>query len=403
MDSRLIIKNCRLIPELTEGTDLEYGDVWIKDGIIEAVFPYSTCIPDMNCKVIDAKDATLMPGMIDAHVHLYMAGNADECANMYPGDRVFGCYRYAKYFLDYGYTTLRDAGDTEEYPSVHLGKAIDSGLLEGPRIIPCGLTLTPYQPGSDISIWKYATCEVNGPMDVRLHARKNFQRGAQYIKLYGSGSMVCPGAIPGRRIMFDDEIKAGVETAAMRGTYAAIHAHGAEAVEQAFRCGVRTVEHATLISHETVNYVKQLTRTAGIVPTLSIFTQILSPDWNYPDAAVYARQAKEMFAVCLDSMRYAYSQKILMGFGTDLFMDEFLKDPFGELRIRKEQFGFENIDILRQATINNAVLIGKDDVIGTVKPGKYADLLLIDGDPAGDFTVMYKKPLHVIKGGTIVR
>lgn len=403
MSDGLVIKNCKFIRELTEGTDTVFGDVYVKDGMIEAILPCGTVSEGGDFQVFDIGGATLMPGMIDAHVHLYMSKNADECANIYPGDRVFECYRYAKEFLEYGYTTLRDAGDTEEYPTVHLGRAIESGLLEGPEIIPCGLTLVPYLQGTDVSIWKYTTCEVSGPMEVRLGVRKNLKRGAQFIKLYGSGSMICPGTVPGRRILFDDEIIAAVEAAEMQGSYVAIHAHGAEAAEQAFRCGVRTVEHATLISHETVDYVKGLKRLAGIVPTLSIFTQIMNPDWNYPDAEKYARQAKEMFEVCLDAMKYAYNKGILMGFGTDLFMDEFLKDPFGELRIRKEKFGFAGIDILRQATIQNALLIGRDDVIGTIKTGKRADMLVIDGDPAQDFSVMYKKPMHIIKGGKIVR
>lgn len=403
MDDRLVIKNCKFIQELTEDADIVFGDVWIKDGMIDAVFPCGTLLSEGEFPVIDVKGATLMPGMIDAHVHLYMSKDADSCSNVHPGDRVFECYHYAKQFLDYGYTTVRDAGDTEEYPTVHLSRAINSGLLEGPEIIPCGLTLVPYEPGTDTSIWKYTTCEVSGPLDVRVNVRKNFQKGAQYIKIYGSGSMICRGAIPGQRIMFDDEITAAVETAEMRGSYVAMHAHGAEAVEQAFRCGVRTVEHATLISHETVDYVKGLKCLAGIVPTLSIFTQIMNPEWDYPDAEVYAKQAQEMFWKCQESMKYAYKNDLLIGFGTDLFMDEFLKNPFGELRIRKEQFGFDNIDILRQATINSARLLGKDDVIGTIKAGKQADIIIIDGDPLQDFSAMYKKPLHVIKRGRIVR
>lgn len=396
-----VIKNCKFIKALTEGVEFESGDVVIKDGLIDAIVPCGTPIAEEH-ESVDIEGATLMPGLIDMHVHLFMTGSMYEMQMAKPLDRVFECYRYAKNLLDCGYTTVRDVGDAVEAPSVSVSKAIDSGLIDGPRIVPSCGTICPHEPG--VEVLDYIIEYVNGPMEVRDVVRKNFQKGAQFIKLYGSGSMMAVGSEPGLRIMEPDEISEAVKMAKNKDTYVAIHAHGTDAIDVAVRCGVRTIEHASFISDETVQYIKSSGETTGIVPTLSVFFGTMEKSL-IDDASgdFFAQRARQLLEKVKASLKNAYNNGILIGWGTDISLPEFLEHPYGEFKLRKEQLEYSNEDILKQATINSAKLMMMDEKIGSIKKGKCADLIVVNGDPTEDISVMYNRPTHVIKGGKLIR
>lgn len=394
-----VLRHCAFVSQLTEGPIADRGDVVVEDGKIAAILPWGQA--PAEAEGLDLQGATLMPGMIDMHVHLLMAATPYELMMRKPLERVFDCYRYAKTLLDYGYTTVRDCGDALDGPTVALGRAIDGGLLEGPRIIPSCGTLCPREPG--VEVLEYIVDYTNGPMEVRRKVREHFQQGAQFIKLYGSGSMMAVGSEPGLRIMEADEIAEASRMAARKNSYVAIHAHGAEAIDVAVRNGVRTVEHASLIADETVQYIKGQPATIGIVPTLSVFFRTVNQADEGDGSAYFAQRAKKLAPTVCSCLSNAYDNGIPIGWGTDVSMLEFLEDPFAEFRLRKEKLGWSNEAIVRQATCGSALLLDRADQLGSLQEGKAADLIVVAKNPVEDLTALYSKPLHVIKGGRLIR
>lgn len=394
-----VFRNCTLLPQLTEGPVKERGDVVVREGIIESILPAGQAPAALEG--MDLQGATLMPGMIDMHVHLVMAVSGNELLLRKPLERVFDCYHYAKTLLDHGYTTVRDCGDALEGPTVALGNAIESGLLDGPRIIPSCGTLCPHEPG--VEVLEFIVQYINNPMDVRQYARENFQKGAQFIKIYGTGSMMAKGSEPGLRIMEPDEIIEAVKVARMKKSYVAIHAHGAEAIDIAVRNGVRTVEHASLIADETVQFMRHMDEVVGIVPTLSVFYHTFEHAENSASGEFFARQARGLEKDVRESLGNAYRQGLRVGWGTDVSMPEFLSDPFAEFRLRREKLACSNEDILKQVTIDSARLLGRDREIGSLKAGKAADLIVVEGNPLEDLSALYRKPRHVMRAGKLIR
>lgn len=396
----LILRNCKLVPELTEGCDLSHADVVINGERIERIVPCGT-IPANTCEEMDLQGNTLLPGLIDAHVHLFMVTNKNEGCNEplhLPGDLAFEAYQHAKWFLDLGFTTLRDVGDRESYPAIAVRNAINAGIVAGPRIKTPGVMLTPPECGTSNAA--YFCHYASGADEYRRGVREELMQGADFIKIYGTGSMLSHGSTPGGRIMHEDEIEASVKMAQMKGIYIAAHCHGTEAIDTMVRLGVRTIEHASFISEQTLQKMNGR-RDVGIVPTVSISSEAMLIAQNYSQQVLDRfKTAREHLYACL---RKAASYDVLIGWGTDIFMDAQAEDPYLEFKVRKEALGYSNIEILKQCTRNSAELIQMDDAVGTVKVGKYADFVVIDGDPVQDITLMYHKPTHVIKGGVVIR
>ncbi len=398
----LVLRNCRLVGALTEDVSLDSADILIRAGLIASIDPCGARY-DGEFTELDINGATVLPGLIDAHVHLhYTRPTQPDSFFVDPCTRSFDVLTYAQYLLSLGITTVRDCGDDMYYPSVAVRNAIAQGIVTGPRILCCGLTLNPTECGTES--YTNMMFIVDSAEDARKGVRTNWQKGADFIKLYGSGSMMTVGAEPGMLIMEEDEIRAAVQAAKRRGIYCAIHAHGEEAIDVAVRSGVRTIEHASFITEETLCYMDGRDD-CGIVPTLFVTSDLLS---GHGDSADMSAAAYQKVSSCVDhirsSLRNAYkNHDVLIGWGTDTRMSSYKATPCMEFKMRKEFLGCDNIDILKQATINSARLIRVDDKVGTVKVGKCADLIIVNGDPVADIECMYTPPAGVIKGGAVIR
>lgn len=394
----IILRNCRFVEALTEETDLKIGDILVENGIIKDIAPVGT-INNIGYKELDVKGSTVMPGLIDMHVHLsFVRPSQAEILLLSKPSFAFDCLKYAQFLLNIGITTVRDVGDDISFPTVALRNAIEEGVVVGPSVIASGATLCPHEPGVEImeNLLEY----VNGPIEMRRLVRKNFQKGADFIKLYGSGSMMSQGGDPGVRILEEDEISEAVKIASIRGSYVAMHAHGAEAIDVGVKSGVRTIEHASLISDETLQYMNGR-QDVGIVPTLAILHDLIVGDHQeFPEAVKKINKVKDNVK---NSLKNACNYDVLIGWGTDVSYASYKKDPGLEFKMRKEFLEYSNVEILKQATINSAKLLMLDDKIGTVKVGKHADLIVVNGDPTEDISVMYNPPAHVIKGGNLIR
>lgn len=387
-----IIRNCRLIPELTEGTELTAADILIEDGAIKTIARCGTNFA-VDCEVLDVEGMTVMPGLIDMHTHLRMMADGNTSDPLKPCSVALDEMMFAQYYLDNGYTTVRDVGDNIANPAIALRNHINAGKLTGPRIFCSGPTLTPTEIGFDQAWSAPNHYEVDTPMDMRQKVRYVFQQGADFIKLYGTSSMVVKEGQPGKLIMEPDEMAEAVKIATRKGSYCAIHSHGTECCDVAAKAGVRTIEHASFISEDTLRYLEtRKSEGHGIVITSSV---LLDDSWGkIPDYA---------YAMTMDHLRKTKDFDILIGWGTDTSLAFYKKCPYEEYELRKNELGFSDIEILKQITINSAILMMKDHLIGSVKEGKCADFIVVDGAPEERIDVMYHKPVHVIKAGKLIR
>jgi len=394
-----VLKNCKLVADLTEGWQSETADIVIENHVIKEILPRGGEYTD--CQVMDLRGKTLLPGLIDAHVHLFMGKDngwdrTDRLA--FPGQTVLDCLRYAQFLLDLGYTTVRDCGDEVNYPVFAVRNAIDAGEITGPTIKGTGVTIAPRTPG--FQSFEFMLNYADTPEEMRKAVRKQFAAGADCIKLYGTGSMMVEDSIPGRRIMAVDEIKEAVAMADLRGSYCACHCHGAEAIEVMAENGVRTIEHATFITEKACRILDGK-KDQGIVLTVGCTTEEMNRLDGYGEAAIERfRQINAQRNICL--MNAYENHNVLIGWGTDIAMVNLKAYPHIEW-LERTRMGMQPLDLLKQATINSAILIGMEDKIGTVKVGKWADFVVVDGDPVQDITVMYTKPVHVIKKGKVIR
>ncbi len=415
----LVIKNCKFIPELLEETTLHEGNLYLEGGKIVKITAVNEPVPEEaaakpaapaklfgeapeGLTILDVAGATVMPGMTDMHTHLQMGNSyGSDLSSVQPTvpSETLDCLRFAQAFLNMGYTTVRDCGDVAGNPTFAVRNAINSGVIKGPRLICSGETLCPHERGvyeTAIGGAKF----VDSPMEMRKAVRTIIGAGADMVKIYGSGSMLSPGSLADLKILEEDEVQEAVKIATSKGTYVACHCHAEEAIDICARNGVRTMEHASFISEETCKRLAGK-NDQGIVITLAC----TEPDVTVADG--YGEAVQTRFSKVRDRvyscLRKAYDYGVLIGWGTDCSLNAYEKYPQAEFRARKEHLGFENIDILKQCTINSAKLLGMEDEIGTIKVGKAADLVVVDGDPVADITVMYHLPQHVIKGGELIR
>ena len=393
----LLLKNCHLVAAVTEGVDFTEADVLADQGKILEIAPAGT-LEHEGAQVMDLKGKTLLPGLIDMHVHLQCSDmNVPQIKLSTPAEITVRVMEFVSNMLDMGYTTVRDAGDNPSRPTIALSRAIDAGRLVGPTIIPCGPIMCPTAPSTDVWLAE----RIDGVDNTRKVVRNNLLLGAKYIKMYGSASMSAPTKEVGYPIIEPEEIREAVKIAKNYSTYVSIHCHGARAIDQAVKAGVHTVEHASLISEETIKYIKESGIDFGIVPTLFVFSNSIKPNPRLaPEVTAHLAEIKDQVIECLKN---AYHQGIRMGWGTDVDGKNYVADPGKEFRLRKEWLGISNEDMIRQATIESAKLLYMDDKIGSVKVGKAADLIVVDRDPVEDITVMYEKADHVIKGGRVIR
>ena len=392
----LVLKNCSFVPFLTEGVSFDAGSVVAEDGLIKEILPAGAALPE-GAEVLDLEGKTLLPGLIDLHTHLFY----EKMQDIYTGNSApqpvvaMNCWRYAQEFLNAGYTTIRDVGDLHCRAALHIKNMINEGKIEGPRITTSGPIISSNWTNLD-SLDIYAC----GPMGFREAVRKNFANGSDFIKLYGSGSLLMESNEPGYPILESDEVEAAVLVANRLSSYVSVHAHGATAIDICVKAGVHTIEHASMITEDTLKYIDDSGLDTALVYTLYAIDEILEMPDTYNGKRMHA-----LIGRIKDSLCNAYNnhKNILIGWGTDVGLNLYKTDPMREFRLRKEMLGMTSEDILKQATVNSAKIIRQEDKIGTIKAGKYADFVAVDGDPVKDLSVMYKVPAHVIKGGKIVR
>lgn len=390
----LVLRNARIIQELTPGFDGNMADIVVDGERIVEILPAKTA---KGADVLDMTGNTVMPGLIEAHLHLDLSGmdvyEENVMPDVYRGMRAL---KLAQDNLRRGYTTVRDLGDRNNIV-LYVAKAIKEGLVVGPDILASGKIITPTECGNEYFGGMYL--EADSPAEFRKAVRKQYQLGADWIKVMATGAVMNPGGSPGEPIIMEDEMRAVCETANYVGKPVAIHCHGVEGTKMAIRCGVRTVEHSSIMDDECIRMYLASDQTFPI-PTLAPMTNFVEFSEDKPK--FYVEKASGIRKQMIESMRAAYAAGVKLGWGTDagVYVGSH-GDGIYEFRIRVNELEFSPKDCLIQATKNNSEILMIDHEVGTIEEGKKANIIAVKGNPDENINSLEDIQL-VIKGGKVV-
>jgi imidazolonepropionase-like amidohydrolase len=359
-------------------------------------------------KMIDLKNKTVMPGLIDCHVHLENQGSKNSIAEGFiltDADIAYNAEVYARRTLMAGFTTVRDLGGTGV--NISLRKAIKQGIVDGPRIITAGRAISASGGHMDNSVgfrddaFNHKMGPDDGVADGRDElvkaVRLQIKRGSDVIKIASTGG-VLDLSENGSGVAFTiDEIKAVVETAKDYGLRVACHAHGAEGIKRAILGGVTSIEHGTFMNEEDMELAKKYG--TYLVPTIiagkSVADSAKIPGYFPP---VIAGKAIQVGAQIQNTFAKAYKSGVKIAFGTDAGVYAHGKN-YLEFQYMVEA-GMPAMEAIKAATTSAADLLGMSDKIGSISKGKFADIVAIDGDPLADIKTM-KNMAFVMKEGKI--
>jgi len=364
-----------------------------------------------GAEVVDLSRATVLPGLIDTHVHITMqyTGRNPIAEKFTTGtvDTALKAVGYARNTLEAGFTSIRDVGgDTQVV--VGLKKAIAAGEIEGPRMWVAGYPLGPTgghgdpQNGIDPEIHSHEwdNTVVDGPEEAARTVRLFRREGTDLIKIMPSGGVLSIGDDPNHMLMTDAEIKAIVETAHGLGMKVAAHAHGKEAIDHAAALGVDSIEHGSFADAESYKIMKA--HGTYLVPTLLVADTVMKVAKAHPETLnpSSAQKALEVAPITIRNLGSAYKAGVKIAFGTDQGVSPHGKNA-GEFALMVRA-GMTPMDAIRAATTSAADLIGATGDIGSVQAGRYADLVAVSGDPLSDITEL-ERVKFVMKGGEVVK
>ena len=356
-----------------------------------------------GARVIDMGNATLLPGLIDLHTHLTSTGVhwEDELLKTTPGQAALHGAHNALVTLMAGFTTCRDMGPTWPYTDIDLRKAIDEGVVPGPRLMVAGNYVSATGGAGDarqFSIYVDVPIVRNladGADEIRKAVRTNLKAGADFIKILATGAVLSKGISPGAQQYSEEELRTAVEEAARWGRQVAAHAHGKEGIKAAIRAGVHTIDHGSMLDEEAIALLRE--HHAYYVPTLYT-SESISANANVPESE--KERSREIKAAKDRGFQLAVTSGIPIGFATDAAVV-----PHGmnarELAYRVRA-GQAPMDAIVSATRIAAEIIGWSDRVGTIEAKKFADLIAVNGDPLRDITEL-ERVVWVIKGGTVYK
>jgi imidazolonepropionase-like amidohydrolase len=396
----IVVRGARLI-DGRGGVPISAAVIVIRGDRIEAVGSGLTVPP--GSRVIDLGGATLLPGLIDLHTHLTSTGVhwEDELLKTTPGQAALHGARNALVTLEAGFTTCRDMGPTWPYTDIDLRKAIDEGVVPGPRLMVSGNYVSPTGGAGDarqFSIYVDVPIVRNladGPDEVRKAVRTNLKQGADFIKILGTGAVLSKGAPPGGQQYSEEEMHVAVEEAARWGKHVAAHLHGTAGIKAGIRAGVRTVDHGSMMDAEAVELLR--THHAYFVPTLYTSASI-AENPTVPESE--KARSKEIATLKDASFQLVLKAGLPIGFATDAAVV-----PHGQ---NAREFGYRvrlgqpPMAAILSATKTAAEILGWTDRVGTVEAGKFADLIAVSGDPLRDITEL-ERVKFVMKGGLVYK
>lgn len=376
--------------------------ILVRDGVIADVGP---ALPEpAGARIVDLGDYTVLPGLMDAHTHLTIDyGNQDPLAELAhtAAERAFGSIPNARAVLMAGFTTVRDLGSYRALVDVALRDAINRGDVVGPRMLVAGayVTITGGAGavtgfGADLKLpWDLHYGEANSPYEVRERIRTLAGQRVDVIKMFATGAILTHNSNPAAREATAEELQAGAEEAHNFGLKLAVHAHGAEGIKAAIRAGAASIEHGTLMDDEGRALMKE--HGTYLVPTLEVRNCVGS---NYP--AEFVSKAQKIMQAQLVNFRKAVEAGVKIAFGTDIGVCRF-GDNAREFKLMVDN-GMTPMQAIQSATIVDAELLGQAQQIGSIAPGKWADIIAVRADPLADIRTL-EDVRFVMKEGRIYK
>jgi len=372
----------------------------IENGVIVSVEPRTAAAP----VDIDLGDVTLLPGFIDAHVHLIGGEEQtpyEDLTQTAARAAIEGVANARKTLLA-GFTTVRDLG-ARDFADVALRDAIAAGRVPGPRMLVAVKSLSSTgghgddnELPDDIHVERYKAL-ADGPDAIRHKVRENVKYGADWIKLLATGGVMSAGTDPTMADYTEEEIRAAVVAAADKRRDVAVHAHGSEGIKRAIRAGVRSVEHASMLDDEAIRLAREHGTWLVMNPYTNQYMLERGPAGGYQPYQL--EKARQVLELKMASLRKAVSAGLKLAYGTDAGVQ-----PHG---INGRQFaiyveaGMSPLAAIRSATLVNAELLRMEGRIGTLRPGASADIVAVRGDPLADIRAL-EAPVWIMKEGTVV-
>lgn len=396
----------RLLADPIAGRVEQAQTIVVSDGRIARIEPGYTA-PPAGARAIDLKDQFVLPGLIDAHVHLLsQSGPGQRLDSVTHSEADFALMglMYAQRNLMAGFTTVVDLGAGQGDDAIFaIRDQINAGRALGPRILAAGSTITPTGGHADVHGYREDVMHVlgresvcDGPDDCRRAVREQVKRGADIIKLTATGGVLSNTRQGLGQQFTDPEMKAIVETAHALGRRVAAHAHGVDGINAALRAGVDSIEHGTYLNEESVRLFKQTG--ARLAPTVLagafVAEQAARPDSYF--TAAQKEKALQVGPLMLEMLKRARAARVPVVFATDTGVS-----PHGENAREFElwiQAGFTPIEAIRAATGHAALHLGLQGETGAIKPGLAADIIAVRGDPLADVSALRRVSFVMARG-----
>lgn len=387
------------------GEVIEAAGVLVEDGRVLASGPVSTLDVPGSAERVALGNRTMLPGLIDMHVHLSSPAEKGRGYDryQYAADRAtIWAVKHAAETLDAGFTTVRDVGSG--YSLLSVRDAINEGEIPGPRIIAAGppVSIT----GSHCADDNYLPHDrpasgpgvADGPWALRAKVRQNIKYGVDLIKTCSTGGVFSKGTVLGAPQSTVEELKAIVDEAHMRGLRVAVHAHGTEGIKNAIEAGADTIEHASVLDSEAI----RMARRAGTFLSMDIYnteyTLGVGQELGIPEESL--AKEREVGSVQRESFRRAVEAGVKVVFGTDAAIYPH-GDNARQFRVMTE-FGMTPIEAIRAATTVAAEALGQQGEVGCLRPGCHADIVAVAGNPLDNIRTL-ENVSHVIKAGRVVK
>ncbi|MGA6957722.1 MAG: amidohydrolase family protein [Candidatus Acidiferrales bacterium] len=392
--------------DVRTGNYLNDQIIWISGGRIKEIGNSSEISRRLpaGVKTIELSNATVLPGLIDCHTHLTMTPYDSGPAGMrksYPRQALIGA-RNARMTLEAGFTTVRNVG-ADGYSDIALRDAINAGDVPGPRMLASGppLSITGGHADNNYLAPQYNWSDdgvADGVDGVTRKVREDIKYGADVIKFMATGGVLSEGDNPALAQYSPEEMKAIVDTAHGLGRKVAAHAHGATGIKYAVLAGVDSIEHGSYINDEDIQLMKE--HGTYLVPTVYLEDWLMENVQTLGLTPNMIEKAKIVLPIAQEHLSHAFKSGVKIAFGTDaaVYPHGLNAHEFGKM----VSMGMTPLQSIQAATVNAADLIGWTDRVGAIEPGKFADIIAVQGDPLADVHVL--ENVHfVMKGGEVIK